>query len=386
MQLSNPAGRRLLGRSLSAALVGTLACSALSTAAFAGTAKVTEAHKVPTAAQLKKSLTALEAAPSGSVKLSETGSSLFYPLFSVWAQRYPHSNVSIQTASTGSGTGQSGALAGTASIGASDAYLPAGDPSTLLNVPIVVSAQQINYNVPGVKGHIKLNASVINSMYTGAITNWDDPAVKKLNPGLQIPPTPVVPIHRSDGSGDTFLFSSYLAAGDPGSFVASTGPNTTVNWPDVSSALAEKGNTGMLQTCAVTHGCIAYIGVSYLRNAIASGLGYAAVENGKHNYELPGKGSIAAEIASYKNIPANGTISLIDSPKAAAGYPIVNFEYAIVQQHQPDPATAKAIVALLAWGMDSKGGAAPGFLLPINFQPLPANAEAVAINQLKSIS
>jgi phosphate transport system substrate-binding protein len=356
------------------------------TGPLAGAATKTPAAAL-TLSGAEKKLTTFENAAGSGVSLTETGSSLFYPLFSTWAQSY-HA-ASLQTASTGSGAGQSGALKGTVNIGASDAYLPASDPSTLLNIPVVVSAQQINYNVPGLKAgtHLKLDATVLNGMYTGQITNWDDSAITKLNPGVKIPSLPVVTIHRSDSSGDTFIFSSYLDYQDPSSFVeALGGPNTAITFPSVPGAIAANGNTGMLQACQATVGCVAYIGVSYLSAANAAHLGYAQLLNGSGNYELPTPVNVENEVASYKHIPTNGAISLVDSKNAKKGYPIVNFEYAIVEQNQPNTATANAIKALLAWGMDPRHGAAPSFLDTVNFKPMAPNALAVAINLLNTIS
>jgi len=327
------------------------------------------------------------AAPRG-VSLSETGSTLFYPLFSAWAQAYRAAR--LETAATGSGAGQSDALKGTVDIGASDAYLPPSDPPTLLNIPVVVSAQQIDYNLPGLGGrtHLRLDAAVLNGMYTGSITYWDDSAIARLNRGVRLPHIPVIPLHRSDGSGDTFMFTSYLDFQDPQSFVAALGgPNTSVAFPRTPNALAENGNSGMLATCEATRGCVAYIGVSYLRSALAHGLGVAALLNGRGSFVLPTPRNISNEVASYPKIPANGTISLIDSRsrRARYGYPIVNFEYAIVNAVQPSPQRAAAIRALLAWGMDERRGAAPRFLDPIYFQPLPLNALEVAIGLLQRI-
>ncbi len=376
------------------ALAGALGISAVAAPlASASTHAKPASHKVKKQSAngalvaAEKQLSALEAKAGSGVTLTETGSSLFYPLFSTWAQHY--SSATVQTASTGSGAGQAGALKGTVDIGASDAYLPASDPATLLNVPVVVSAQQINYNLPGIgrTTHLKLDGAVLNGMYTGKITRWNDAAIQKLNKGVKLPNVKVVPLHRSDGSGDTFLFTSYLAAQDPSSFVNSVGgPNTQVSWPSVPGALAENGNTGMLKGCQTTPGCVAYIGVSYLRGAVASGLGYGYLLNGKGNYVGPTPVNVANEIASYKRIPANGTISLINSKTAKFGYPIVNFEYAVVQEHQPSTAKANAIKALLAWGMDPRHGATGSYLAPVNFKPLPANALAIAINLLKKIS
>jgi phosphate transport system substrate-binding protein len=145
------------------------------------------------------------AAASARVTISETGSTLLFPLVGKWASGFhqEHPNVVTTSAATGSGAGIAGASAGTADIGASDAYLSAGDlvqNPGLLNVPLVVSAQQVDYNVPGLAAgvHLRLAAAVLARMYSGRITAWNDPALAALNPGVHLPGTPVVPVHRSD--------------------------------------------------------------------------------------------------------------------------------------------------------------------------------------------
>jgi len=345
-------------------------------------------------ASVEASLSALEKkAPKGQT-LSETGSTLFFPLFTAWSNAKPL-GISINPAGTGSGTGQSSALSGTVNIGASDAYLPASDPKTLLNIPIVVSAQQIDYNVPGLKAseHLKLNGQILNGIYTGQITNWDDKAIGAINKGITLPNLTIVPLHRAEGSGDTFLFTSYIydQVGSS-SFVAQRmgGPNTSsTNFPQVAGEQAESGNSGMLAACEQIKGCIAYIGVSYLRTALRQGLGDAALLNGYRsggNYVQLTPTNIDNEVASFRNLASNGTESLIDSRAAKNGYPIVNFEYAIVQQNQPNSQTADAIKALLAWAMDPRGGAQTSYLAPVNFRALQPGAMKVAVNLLNSIS
>jgi phosphate transport system substrate-binding protein len=371
-------------------VAGTLAVTAMTASASFAQTKSAVANKtsVPSLASLEKQLTSLETPPSSTVSLTEAGSSLFYPLFASWALKYPHaSSIPLQASAGGSGKGVSGAIGGTINIGASDAYLPASD-TTVINIPEVVSAQQVNYNLPGLsqKVHLKLSATVLNNIYAGQITNWDDPAIAKLNKGVKIPSHTIVPIHRSDSSGDTFIFTSYLSAGDPGGFMTALGgPQTLITWPNPAGALAESGNTGMLQTCQVTPGCIAYIGVSYLNSSAVAGLGEAQLQNGKGNFELPTAATINAEVASFKQIPTNGALSMVYSKSAPTGYPIVNFEYAIVLKSQPSATTAQAIQAFLAWGMDPRGGASSSTLYPVHFQPLAPNAMAVAINLIKSI-
>ncbi len=344
------------------------------------TARTTNAY-----AKVEAQLTGLENPPSGQ-SLLETGSTLLYPLISDWASKY-HA-VRVTTAGTGSGTGIADATNGTVQIGASDAYLPPSSPSTLLNIPVDVSAQQIDYNLPGLAGktHLKLDAAVLAGMYDGSITRWNSAAIKKLNPQVKLPSTRVIPLHRSDGSGDTFLFSSYLTFQDPSSFVAKNGgPNTSIHWPSTPTALAEEGNGGMLAACEKTTGCVAYIGVSYLRSALKAGLGDAQILNGSGHFVLPTPGNIDAEVASYTHVPANAAISLVDSKMTKYGYPIVNFEYAIVSEHQKSAATAQAIRAFLAWGMDPRHGSAASFLAPIYFHPLAPGAMQIAVNLLNKI-
>ncbi|WP_297795514.1 phosphate ABC transporter substrate-binding protein PstS, partial [Mycobacterium sp.] len=157
------------------------------------------------------------AAPATStVELSETGSTLLYPLFSEWgaAYRAKYPNVTITTQGSGSGAGISQVAAGAVIIGASDAYLSEGDMAAhrgLMNIALAISAQQVNYNLPRVHQHLKLNGKVLAAIYRGAIKTWNDPQIAGINPGLQLPDTPVVPLHRSDGSGSTFQFTQYLS-------------------------------------------------------------------------------------------------------------------------------------------------------------------------------
>jgi phosphate transport system substrate-binding protein len=321
------------------------------------------------------------APPAGPQSLSETGSTLLYPLFSsIWVPAY-HSefgNVQITTGSTGSSTGIADAASGTDDIGASDAYLSAADlvkHPALENIPLVVSAQVVSYNLPGLKGNLKLNATILAGLYQGTITSWNDPAIKALNPGVPLPSTKVVPVRRSDGSGDTFLFTSYLSG--PGSkWADAVGFGTEVAWPPVANEQAAKGNAAMVATCAAHPGCVAYVGISYLRQASAAGLGEARLLNSSGNYVLPDAASISAAAESFASVtPAAGTISLIDSP-VPGGYPIVNYEYAIVSTRQASAAKAAAVKALLNWILTR--GSSPAYLARLGFQPLPAQVATIA--------
>jgi phosphate transport system substrate-binding protein len=323
------------------------------------------------------------------VALSESGSTLLYPLLASWATGYhaQYPQLTITTAATGSGVGIADASAGTANIGASDAYLSSGDlvknPS-LLNIPLAISAQQVDYNLPdlGPGVHLSLNGAVLAMMYQGLITRWDDPAIAALNPGVFLPSTRVVPLHRLDSSGDTFLFTSYLSMHDP-SWNAKIGYGTTVAWPPVAGALAMKGNSGMVAGCQATPGCVAYVGISYLSQALADGLGEASLANASGQYLLPTSDSISAAVASFvSSTPTNETISMVNGP-AAGGYPIVNYEYAIVSTRQPSAVKARDIKAFLHWVITS--GNAPSYLDQVRFQPLPGDVVSLSDAQIARI-
>ncbi len=329
---------------------------------------------------------------SQNVSLTETGSTLLYPLFNVWVPEFQahYPNYSVTTNGTGSGTGISSASNGTVQIGASDAYLSNSQTSAtpgLMNIPLDISAQMINYNIPGLSSstNLKLTGGLLAKMYTGKITNWNDPAIAQLNPGVTLPNLTIVPLHRSDGSGDTFLFSTLLSDTDPSGWGTAVGEGTSVSWPTVPGALAENGNGGMVSGCQKTPGCIAYIGISY-QSQTQGTLGEAQVQNKSGNFELPTSQAIAAEAASFaSSTPANGAISLIYGP-ASGGYPIINYEYAIVMKTQTSANVAQAVKSFLAWCMDPRYGSVPSNLAKVSFQPLPPSAIAVAAKELASIT
>jgi phosphate transport system substrate-binding protein len=357
------------------AVLSVVAASAVLLAACSSTPKAAAPPKSTTTTAPAVTLQSLQNWPTSSVALQETGSSLLYPLFNLWTAQIEKEwpSVSITTASTGSGTGISSAAAGTVNIGASDAYLAPAQAQQypgLENIPLAISGQQINYNIPGLKANLKLDGPTIAAIYEGKITKWNDAKIAALNPGVTLPDISIITVHRSDSSGDTFLFSSFLAASDPTGWTIP--PGTTVAWPNVTGAVAAMGNGGMVQACQANPGCIAYIGVSYLSKATAAGLGNAALKNKSGNYELPTQSSISAAAASFaSSTPASGAVSMIFGP-AKTGYPIVNYEYAIVPGTQPSAAAAQATKAVLAWAIDPTGGNASTYLNQVNFVALPS--------------
>jgi phosphate transport system substrate-binding protein len=328
------------------------------------------------------------APPPSPTSLIETGSTLLYPLFQEWVPAYKgqFSQVTIATAGTGSGKGISSAAGGTADIGASDAYLSPADVSkspSLENIPLAIAAQEVNYNLPGFRGNISLDGTVLAKMYQGTITTWNDPAIRQLNPGVSLPSTKVIPIHRSDSSGDTFLFTSYLSKQDA-SWANSISYNTTVAWPAVLGALAFQGNKGIVKGCEGNPGCVAYVGISYLSMTQAAGLGEARLANGAGGYELPAASTISAAVSGFASTtPGVGTLSMINS-SAAGAYPIINYEYAIVSTKQSSVSKAQAIKAFLFWAITK--GNAPAYLDQVKFQPLPSSVASISEALLSKIS
>ena len=326
--------------------------------------------------------------------ITETGSTLLFPLISTWAQDYQKlytqssglPTVTITTGATGSGTGLADAATGTVDIGASDAYLSPTTKSqtpSLVNIALAISAQQVNYNIPGFKGNLKLDGTVLAQIYTGKVTNWNDPAIKALNPGVTLPNLKIVTLHRADSSGDTFIFTSYLNAQDPSAWPVSN-VSTSATFAAVPGALGEQGNGGMVAGCQATKGCIAYIGVSYLAKTQAAGLGQASLKNAAGNFEQPTPAAISAAAAALTSkTPPDETLSMINGP-APDGYPIVNYEYAIVNTKQANATVAEDIRAFLHWDVHS-GQNATTYLDAVDFQPLPSAVVSLSDAQIAKI-
>ena len=373
-----------IGRRRGFRLRRALLCIAIGTALAAATAACGS-----TAQPRQAEVTAAQAGT-----ISETGSSLLYPLMHTWAAAYQHAapGVTVATASTSSGTGLAAAAAGTTDIGASDAYLSTGDlvqSPTLLNIPLAIAAQTVIYNLPGVSAsdHVQLNGAVLAGIYDGSITLWNDPRIAAINPHLTLPAVKIVPVRRSDHSGDTFLFTSYLSTGSqtaPGTQWNTTiGYGTTVNWPTVPGELGEQGSLNMLHACASTPGCVAYNGISYLSQALAVNLGEAELENYAGRYTLPTTTAIQDSVASFVSLtPPNETISLIDGP-SPSGYPIVNYEYAVVSTHQPSTGKASALRDFLTWIITT--GNQASYLDTVGFQRLPDALVTLGEKQIAEI-
>jgi len=324
-------------------------------------------------------------------RLVETGSTLLYPLFNLWVQAYTksHADVQITTRSTGSGAGIAQALSGVVQLGASDAYLGNTELTNypgMMNIAVAISSQMVNYNIPGLNTtHLKLSGPVLAGIYSGQITNWNDAAIAKLNPGVKLPPNAIVPVRRFDGSGDTFIFTQYLSDSTP-SWAQTQSYGTSISWPSVARILAANGNPGMVDVVMHMPYSIAYIGISFKSTIDRENLGTALLSNQAGNFVLPTVETVkAAADAEVARTPTDERISLIFAP-GDNSYPIINYEYVIVKEKQPSPAVAKEIKDFLYWAVQSDGGNAPSFMDKVSFVPLPASVRRLSEAQIAKIS
>lgn len=324
------------------------------------------------------------------ITILETGSSLLYPLFNIWVPDYTKANphVRITTQSTGSGTGISEAVSGLAQIGASDAYMSNAltkQHPEMLNIPMAISSQMVNYNLPGLNGtHLKLSGPALAAIYQGKIKSWNDPEIVKLNPGAKLPAHPITTIHRTDGSGDTFIFTQYLSFAAP-DWQNSIGYGTTISWPAAPGAIGANGNQGMVSALKGNEYSIGYVGISFQKAINDSQLGEAALGNHDGEFVLPTSETVQAAAASkVKDTPADERTSLIYAAGQNA-YPIINYEYAIVKSQQPNAQTASALRAFLTWAISPQGGSASHYMQAVNFVPLPDPVVKLSTAQIDKI-
>jgi phosphate transport system substrate-binding protein len=330
------------------------------------------------------------AAHADQIRLLETGSTLLLPLFNQWAADYQkaHPDLQIATQGTGSGAGISQAVSGAVQIGASDAYMSDAQMKSspgVQNIPLAISSQMINYNVPGLNDrHLKFSGPVLAAIYAGKVKYWDDPLIAQLNAGVKLPHNAIVPVHRTDGSGDTFIFTQYLSFSTP-EWSKSAGYGLTVNWPAVQGSAGAAGNPGMVSTAKSTPYSIAYIGISFKSTTDAAGLGEAMLQNKDGKFVLPDATTVGAAVVEVApETPPDERISLIYAP-GEQSYPIINYEYAIVKTQQPSAAVAKAVKDFLGWSIDPKGGNAPEYMQAVGFVALPGTILTLSNYQINLI-
>jgi phosphate transport system substrate-binding protein len=260
--------------------------------------------------------------------LTGAGSTLVYPLVSQWGADYQSTaGVGITYGAVGSGAGIAQITARTVDFGASDAPMTPDQSSAakgVLQIPWALAATVVSYNVPGPKAHIRLTGSVLANIFLGQITTWNDPAIKKLNPKAPLPDLEITPVYRSDGSGDTFVFTDYLTQVSA-PWRANVGNATQVQFP---TGVGAKGNDGVAGVIKSTSGAIGYVSLSY---DFANGLQYALLRNAAGQFPAPSIASISEAAKSVSNVPASNSISIVNPSKAfPKAYPMSTFTYALV--------------------------------------------------------
>jgi phosphate transport system substrate-binding protein len=266
------------------------------------------------------------------IPISGAGSSLVNPLVQQYIPAVGSAfGYTLSYASVGSTTGIADITNRTVDFGASDAPLnptQAAACNGCVEIPWALSATTLSYNITGIPNQIHLNAAVISAIFLGQITNWNDPAIIKLNPNIGMPNLAITPVHRSDGSGDTYAFTDYLSAVSA-TFKSQVGNSTLVQWP---GGVGASGNAGVAGIISSTPGAIGYLSAAY---TLPNHLKVAAIQNAAGGYATPGLRGIAAAAAAFPNPTdtSNGVEMHIVNPPKSAGklaYPISTYTYIIV--------------------------------------------------------
>ncbi len=346
-------------------------------------------HLTAVTAALLLSLPVIPASAAGTV-LTETGSTLLYPLFQLWVPAYAaaYPDVQLHIAGTNSGQGIRSAITGAVQIGTSDAYMSdeeAGRNRKIISIPLAISAQMVNCNIPALgEAEIRLDGSGLAGIYTGKIRYWDDAAIAALNPGTKLPHHEIVPVRRNDASGDTFVFTQFLDFSNQ-QWEDTIGYGTAINWPAVPGEVSAAGNDGMVKAIAQTPYSIGYVGISFKTDAGKAGLATVELKNQSGKFVVPTPQTVSAAAAVLDpRTPADERLSLVYAP-GDQSYPLVNYEYAVVSTAQPDPATADAIRKFLLWSIAADGGNAPKYIDAVGFIPLPDFIRALSEKQIGRI-
>jgi phosphate transport system substrate-binding protein len=289
---------------------------------------------------------------SQSVDLTGAGATFPYPIYSKWFSDYAaRTGVKINYQSIGSGGGIRQLSEGTVDFGASDSPMSDDEMSKakggpILHFPTVLGADVITYNLPGVTAALKFTPAAIADIFSGRIKKWNDTRIASLNPGVTLPPQDILVVHRSDGSGTTYIFTDYLSTAVP-SWKTSVGKGKEVKWP---VGLGAKGNEGVSGQVKQTPGAIGYVELAYAKQ---NNLPIAAIRNKDGQFVAASVDAVTAAAAGVaKAVPANTDyrISIVDAP-GAESYPISSFTWLLVYQHQRDPVKGKKLVDFLNWAL-----------------------------------
>ena len=327
---------------------------------------------------------ALMALPvAGQTTLNGAGATFPNPIYSKWFSEYHkmHSDVQINYQPIGSGGGIRQVTEGTVDFGASD--MPMTDDqlkesstklkSKVLNIPTVLGAVVPAYNIPGVSGELKFTPDMLAGIFLGRISNWNDPAISAVNPGVKFPNQDIIVVHRSDGSGTTFIWTDYLSKVSP-DWKSQVGSNTSVRWP---KGMGGKGNEGVAGLIRQLPGAIGYVELIYaLQNSIA----YGSVRNSSGTFLKASLEGVTAAAASAPKMPADFRVSITNAPGKDA-YPISSFTWLLIPEQSKDAAKGKILADFLNW-MVSDG---QKFTTALAYSPLPENVVAKVKDTVKQV-
>jgi phosphate transport system substrate-binding protein len=323
---------------------------------------------------------ALLAAPVlGQTTLSGAGATFPYPMYSKWFSEYSksHPGVEINYQSIGSGGGIRQVTAGTVDFGASD--MPMTDKqlqdskTKILNLPTVLGADVPAYNIPGVTGEVKFTPEVLAGIFMGKISKWNDKAITSANPGVNFPDKDIIVVHRSDGSGTTFIWTDYLSKVSP-EWKGQVGSDTSVKWP---VGLGNKGNEGVSGLIRQMSGSIGYVELIY---AVQNNIPYGSVRNSAGNFIKASLESVSAAAASSPKMPPDFRVSITNAPGKDA-YPIASFTWLLIPLPSKDPAKGKILNDFLNW-MVTDG---QKMTAALSYAPLPDNVVAKEKEAIKQV-
>ena len=326
--------------------------------------------------------TAAAALPSGGPGiLTGAGSTYVAPFFALAFAKYHqlHPAVTVNYAVVGSSAGIAAISARQVDFGASDvpmnaSELAAAKGGPITQVPDALGAEGVAYNLDLPAGaRLHLTGPVLAAIYLGQITHWNDPAITALNPGITLPSASIAVIHRSDGSGTTYIFSNYLSSVDQ-AWAAKVGTGKTLNWPVGEGA---EGNGSVTSDVFRTPFSIGYIEQAYSQGLV---LPLAAIRNQAGNYVLPSPRTVIAAAAQKPAITPTD-FSIVNQP-GASSYPISGYSWALVYTHQPSQATGQALVTMLDWL--THGGQA--YAAANSYVPLPAQVQQLAVTMLQQVT
>ncbi len=320
-----------------------------------------------------------DAAPVRSTgSLTGTGATFPFPLISKWIPELGKAyGIDVTYSPTGSGTGISAITARTVDFGASDAPLSASQLDACKGcvvIPWALSATSIPYNLPGIGGRLRLDGATLANIYLGKITQWNDAAIKALNPKLTLPDTKITPVYRSDGSGTTFNFTEYLSSVSS-EFKSTIGNSTSVSW---KAGVGARGSSGVAGVVSKTEGALTYVDVAY---SIKNKFTFATVKNRAGKFATPGLRGIQQAVSQLpKKVTSPSQLKIVDPPASAGplAYPIVTFTYVIVPTSSSKAADLRKFIY---WAVTQGQKFGP----PLLFQPLPVPVQAYAFREIKKI-